>query len=162
MFAQLSSVMVSGDSGLLSGVFSGEVLTLVDFANITLGTVGGQPSPFLYGGIAVSAAWTLVAGTTYKRNLSTGLTVYGCNYKWIANVDASGRHYGWLKPQVNAANVQTTANSWYYDSVTTGDLTVNVGEDPGATGDIRYCQSVSYGGIYIENGTNVTIDGIEC
>ena len=46
--AQLSSVMVSGDSGLLSGVFSGEVLTLVDFANITLGTVGGQPSPFLY------------------------------------------------------------------------------------------------------------------
>src|SRR3990172_4658840 len=68
--AQLSSVMVSGDSGLLSGVFSGEVLTLVDFANITLGTVGGQPSPFLYGGIAVSPRGRSWRGP-HKNGIST-------------------------------------------------------------------------------------------
>jgi len=158
--ARLQSVMHSGDRAFLAGTFR-EKLFLQNLSNITVAQWAGQDLAVLRGDRTLTGAWG-GGPAVWTTTIPAGQTPSAVVVDWDSSVDTYGRHFGFLTPLADAAQVETLSNSFAFDA-SSHVLTINLGgEAPGAH-QIAYCVGGS-DGLTIHGGsagvTNVTVDGI--
>jgi len=171
----LPTSISSGDVLYLAGTIRGattptgaatanaSLTTYTNKSNVTVQQWKGQTQAELRGDVQlVQSGWT-ASTNAWQKTIATGLTLSHVVYKWDANIDGSGRHYGFLQSD-SLANVQNATGSTgkYHYASGTGVLSVYLGGDnPNTSGfPVAYCAVDGSTAIFFNGGTGNVVDGI--
>ncbi len=133
-------------------------------SNLTIGQWGGRPQAEFRGDAELPGSGWAASTNAWQKTIATGLTLSAVVYKWDANIDGDGRHYGHLVPDtlVNVQNATGAIGRYNYDGGT-GVLTVYLGGDnPNTSGfPVAWVQANNLAAIFLNGaGSGRVVTGV--